>query len=98
MALLSGAGILITGLAGFMTVFAQISRQKPTLDGIPTGKTRVIDLSYAINDKLVPWPGDEKWFEARDNATHGKERVLHAELLDAGALRHASGCAGAFRG
>jgi kynurenine formamidase len=72
MALLSGAGILIAGLAGFMTVFAQIATQKPALDGIPAGKTRVIDLSYAINDKLVPWPGDEKFFEARDNATMAK--------------------------
>ena len=24
------------------------------------GKTRVVDLSYAISDKLVPWPGDKK--------------------------------------
>jgi kynurenine formamidase len=39
------------------------------LDGIASGKTRVIDLSYAINDQLVPWPGDEKWFEAKPNAT-----------------------------
>jgi len=39
------------------------------LQGIPAGKTRVIDLSYAINDKLVPWPGDEKYFEAKINAT-----------------------------
>jgi kynurenine formamidase len=39
------------------------------LDEIFSGKTRVLDLSYAINDKLVPWPGDEKWFEARVNAS-----------------------------
>ena len=39
------------------------------LEGIPSGKTRVLDLSYAINDKLVPWPGDEKFFEAKVNAT-----------------------------
>jgi len=39
------------------------------LEGISTGKTRVIDLSYAINDKLVPWPGDEHWFEAKVNAS-----------------------------
>lgn len=39
------------------------------LDEISTGKTRVIDLSYAINEKLVPWPGDEKWFEAKINAS-----------------------------
>jgi kynurenine formamidase len=39
------------------------------LDGIAGGKTRVIDLSYAINDQLVPWPGDQKWFAAEPNAT-----------------------------
>jgi len=39
------------------------------LDGIRSGTTRVIDLSYAINDKLVPWPGDEQCFEAKPNAT-----------------------------
>jgi kynurenine formamidase len=39
------------------------------LDQILSGKTRVIDLSYAINEKLVPWPGDEKWFEAKVNAS-----------------------------
>ena len=39
------------------------------LDEIFSGKTRVLDLSYAINEKLVPWPGDEKWFEARVNAS-----------------------------
>jgi kynurenine formamidase len=39
------------------------------LDEIVSGKTRVIDLSYAISDKLVPWPGDEKWFAAEVNAT-----------------------------
>ena len=29
----------------------------------------MLDLSYAISDKLVPWPGDEKWFEAKVNAS-----------------------------
>jgi kynurenine formamidase len=39
------------------------------LDEIQSGKTRVLDLSYGISDKLVPWPGDEKWFEAKVNAS-----------------------------
>jgi kynurenine formamidase len=43
------------------------------LENILSGKTRVIDLTYAINDKLVPWPGDEKWFEASANATVEKD-------------------------
>jgi kynurenine formamidase len=38
-------------------------------EGIATGRTRLVDLSYAINENLVPWPGDEKWFEAGVNAT-----------------------------
>lgn len=36
---------------------------------ILSGKTRVLDLAYAINDRLVPWPGDKRWFEAENNAT-----------------------------
>jgi len=42
-------------------------------EGILSGKTRVLDLAYAINDKLVPWPGDERWFEASINATVEKD-------------------------
>jgi kynurenine formamidase len=43
------------------------------LEGILSGKTRVLDLAYAINDKLVPWPGDERWFEAENNASVEKD-------------------------
>ncbi len=39
------------------------------LAGIPSGQTRVVDLSYAINGKLVAWPGDTHVFEAKINAT-----------------------------
>src|SRR5690242_6279058 len=50
-------------------LLTQIMRHDSILEGIPPGKTRVLDLSYAINDKLVPWPGDEKFFEAKVNAS-----------------------------
>jgi kynurenine formamidase len=56
--------------------FAPLSRgqQKPgSLEGIASGKTRVIDLSYAINDKLVSWPGDPRVFEAKVNGTVEKD-------------------------
>ena len=43
------------------------------LDEIFAGKIRVLDLSYSINEKLVPWPGDEKWFEAKVNASIEKD-------------------------
>jgi kynurenine formamidase len=69
MTFLSRSGILIFAFAAFMTLFPKILSQESLLEGIPTGKTRVLDLSYAINDKLVPWPGDEKYFEAKVNAT-----------------------------
>lgn len=42
-------------------------------DKIFSGKTRLIDLSYAINDKLVRWPGDEKAFEGKVNASVEKD-------------------------
>jgi kynurenine formamidase len=42
-------------------------------EGILSGKTRVLDLAYAINDKLVPWPGDERWFESNINASVEKD-------------------------
>ena len=38
-------------------------------DEISGDRTRVIDLSYAINDHLVRWPGDEKVFETKINAS-----------------------------
>jgi kynurenine formamidase len=38
-------------------------------EGILSGKTRVLDLAYAISDRLVPWPGDQRWFEAKVNAS-----------------------------
>jgi kynurenine formamidase len=42
-------------------------------EGIFSGKTQVLDLAYAINDRLVPWPGDERWFEAKINARVEKD-------------------------
>ena len=56
-----------------MVLFPQKSQRDSLLSDISSGKTRVVDLSYAINDKLVPWPGDKKWFEAKVNATVEKD-------------------------
>jgi kynurenine formamidase len=63
------SGIFFVCVAALMTLIPQNPRRDSMLEGIPSGKTRVLDLSYAISDKLVPWPGDEKFFEARVNAT-----------------------------
>jgi kynurenine formamidase len=62
-------GFFATCAVVLLAFSPQNARRDSMLDEIPSGKTRVLDLSYAINDKLVPWPGDEKWFEAKVNAT-----------------------------
>jgi kynurenine formamidase len=56
-------------LVALSSLFSQDMRHDSLLEGIHSGKTRVLDLSYAINDKLVPWPGDAKFFEAKINAS-----------------------------
>ncbi|HYT24744.1 MAG TPA: cyclase family protein [Candidatus Polarisedimenticolia bacterium] len=68
MAAIGRSGIPVVILV-FSTLFLQNGHHDSMLEGVPTGKTRVVDLSYAINHKLVPWPGDEKFFEAKVNAT-----------------------------
>ncbi len=76
MSVLGCSGILLAGFVVLMTLLPQNSpreHQDHLLASISTsissGKTRVLDLSYAINDKLVPWPGDTHWFEAQVNST-----------------------------
>src|SRR6266851_8464822 len=69
MAFTSRSGIFAACAVALIALFPQNPRQDSMLEGVPSGKTRVLDLSYAISDKLVPWPGDEKWFEAKVNAT-----------------------------
>ncbi|HWT87925.1 MAG TPA: cyclase family protein [Candidatus Angelobacter sp.] len=49
------------------------TKSEGALEGIASGKTRIIDLSYAINDKLVAWPGDPRVFEATVNGTVEKD-------------------------
>jgi kynurenine formamidase len=67
------SGIIVFCLAACMSLLPRNPSKDNMLEGVPSGKTRVIDLSYAINDKLVPWPGDAKWFEAKVNATVEKD-------------------------
>jgi kynurenine formamidase len=69
MASLSRSSILVACFAVLSALFFENAHHDSLLEGIPAGKTRVLDLSYAINDKLVPWPGDAKFFEAQVNAT-----------------------------
>ena len=66
-------GFAVVSLAALLVFFPDASNDRVKLEGISTGKTRVLDLSYAISDKLVPWPGDGKFFEAKVNATIEKD-------------------------
>ena len=69
MAVVGRSSFLIVCFAAVSTLLLQNMHNHWAMEGIPSGKTRVIDLSYAISDKLVAWPGDEKFFEAKTNAT-----------------------------
>jgi len=69
MATLTRGSFFAIGTILVLMMLPQTAKRDSMLDGISTGKTRVIDLSYAINDKLVPWPGDERFFEAKVNAS-----------------------------
>jgi len=69
MAALGGSRIFVACFAALSTFLLQNTHHDSMLEGIPSGKTRVLDLSYAINDKLVAWPGDERVFEAKVNAS-----------------------------
>src|SRR5229473_2876609 len=69
MAVTGRSGIIVLCLTVCMTLHAQTPLKDGVLEGVPSGKTRVIYLSDAINDKLVSWPGDTRWFEAKVNAT-----------------------------
>ena len=64
--------VSLIGLAGW-GVANESTPKDDRLSGIPSGHTRVLDLSYAISDKLVAWPGDTRWFEAKVNATVEKD-------------------------
>jgi kynurenine formamidase len=43
------------------------------LRGVSDGSTHVVDMTYAINDKLPAWPGDDRTFEAKTVATPEKD-------------------------
>jgi kynurenine formamidase len=69
MAAVGRSSLFFACLVALSSILSQDMRHDSLLEGIHSGKTRVLDLSYAINDKLVPWPGDTKFFEAKINAS-----------------------------
>src|SRR5580704_19600310 len=69
MGVLGRSGVVAACVALLMTLRSQNPHPENLLANLYSGKTPVLDLSYAINDKLVPWPGDSRWFEAQVNST-----------------------------
>ncbi len=67
--------VLISLLAVWAAGAQQKRPERPGdwLRGIPSGKTQVVDMSYAINEKMPAWPGDDRTFEATVNATPEKD-------------------------
>jgi hypothetical protein len=74
-AALAGAGVLLAPGHRAATPRATATDPKTSaqLAGIPFGRTRVVDMTYAINGKLPAWPGDDRTFEAQVVATPGKD-------------------------
>ena len=62
-------GMLVLSALALMAFASTKSKLEDLLSHIPSGQTRILDLSYPINEKGVPWPGDTRWFEAAVNAT-----------------------------
>src|SRR5258708_19534952 len=81
MAAFGRSGLFVVCIALLSMLLPQNARHDSMLDGVPSGKTRGLDLSYAISDKLVPWPGDEKFFEAKVNASVEKNGYFTLSFL-----------------
>jgi kynurenine formamidase len=64
---------LLAALVMVIPAVSQINSPSTLPSALPAGLKRVVDLSYAINDHLVAWPGDDKVFEAKVNGTVEKD-------------------------
>jgi kynurenine formamidase len=77
MAICCGAlGFVVLRLGTKETLAAQEKKAGAAEDwllGVPSGKTLVVDMTYAINGRLPAWPGDDKTYEAQVKATPEKD-------------------------
>lgn len=67
------AGIGLLSAAAITAQKTKTATAEDWLRGVTSGKTRVVDLTYAINGKLPAWPGDGHVFEAKVTATPEKD-------------------------
>jgi kynurenine formamidase len=77
--------LLATSITVLLTVGAAVcskaqtkssAAECPLLAGIPSGHTRVIDMTYVINDHSPSWPGDDHPFSVVVTDTPAKEGYL----------------------
>ena len=81
--IISGAALacafLILGLVRLRAASAQAPLNQRAISpqtwlrGVSDGSTRVVDMTYAINGKLPAWPGDDRTFESKVEATPEKD-------------------------
>jgi len=68
--------VVVGGAVLAMVVVAQKPAERAApqdlLAGITSGRTHVVDLSYALSDKLPAWPGSGRAFDATVEATYEK--------------------------
>ena len=69
----AGHGAAPWSVAAGAVASPTVAANCPELAGIATGKTRVVDMTYAINGKLPAWPGDDRTFEAHTESTPEKD-------------------------
>jgi kynurenine formamidase len=77
------ASALILIAAGFLVAAERRATSPTRVEGsqgltqelarVSSGQARVVDMTYAISDKLPTWPGDEHAFEAKVVATPQKD-------------------------
>ncbi|MHB8486385.1 MAG: cyclase family protein [Candidatus Acidiferrales bacterium] len=68
--------IFVVVVAMAVSLGAQTKKHKAicsALMGISSGRTHVVDMTYALNDHSPAWPGDAHPFEAVTNASPAKE-------------------------
>lgn len=54
-----------------------LAKTSPTLDDLSSGRVKIVDLTYMLNEKNAYWPGDNyKPFELKTIATLEKDGVL----------------------
>jgi kynurenine formamidase len=68
--------LIFAGAAGAQTQVKSAADDCKLLSGIPSGHTRVIDMTYVINDHSPSWPGDDHPFSVVITDTPAKEGYL----------------------